>query len=114
MAVRIRKVLQSVWSPGVKWDTPLSVNKLPVIKIWLDEIESFEIISLPRNFDQENHSSIQLNTFCNVSEFDLAAVFFYLRIAYNGLNTLKFVIGKARFAPMKPITITNIELQAAV
>ena len=113
MAVRIRKVLQSVWSPGVKWDTPLNVNKLPVIKIWLDEIESFEIISLLRNFDQENHSSIQPNTFCDVSEFDLAAVF-YLRIAYNGLNTLKFVIGKARFNPMKPITITNIELQVTV
>ena len=113
MALRIRKVLQSVWSPGVKWDTPLGVNKLPVIKIWLDEIECFEIISLPRNFDQENHSSIQLNTFCDVSEFDLAAVF-YLRIAYNGFNTLKFVIGKARLAPVKRITITNIELQTAM
>ena len=115
LTIRIRKVLQSVWSQGVKWDTPLDTDKLPDFKLWVDEMENFETVSFQRNFfDKENPASIQLHTFCDASEFALAAVC-YLRIVYSdGSTSLKFIIGKTRVAPMKRVTIPNLELQAAV
>ena len=36
MTICIRKIRQSVWCQGVNWDTPLDVNKIPNLEIWLD------------------------------------------------------------------------------
>ena len=58
-------------------------------------------------------TDIQLHVFSDASDFALASVA-YLRIAYN-YNTvdIKFVMGKARVSPIKRMTISNLELQAA-
>ena len=62
-----------------------------------------------RNEDTGN----QLHVFSDASELALASVA-YLRTRYDDDTTeLKFVIGKARVAPINRMTIPNLELQAA-
>jgi len=50
---------------------------------------------------------------CDASEQAFACVA-YLRITGNERTCLAFVMGKSRVAPLKPISIPRLELQAAV
>ena len=59
-------------------------------------------------------SSIELHTFTDASELALSAVC-YLRIEHIDESvSFAFVIGMARVAPIKQMTIPILELQAAV
>ena len=79
------------------------------------ELSSFQDVHLPRKlFNEIRISSIELHTFTDASELALSAVS-YLRIEYIDESvSVAFVIGKARVAPIKRMTIPNLELQAAV
>ena len=79
------------------------------------ELSSIQDVHLPRKlFNEIPISSIELHTFTDASELALSAVS-YLRIEHIDESvSVAFVIGKARVAPIKRITIPNLELQAAV
>ena len=79
------------------------------------ELSSFQDVHLPRKlFNEIPISLIELHTFTDASELVLSAVS-YLRIEHIGESvSVAFVIGKARVAPLKRMTIPNLELRAAV
>ena len=59
-------------------------------------------------------SSIELHTFTDASEYALSAVS-YMRFEYSDRSiSVKYIMGRARAAPIKRMTIPNLELQAAV
>ena len=115
LTICLRRSLQLAWTSGPKWDKGLDITILSNLNDWIDEIEYFNNVELPRTYfrPQMKATDIQLHVFSDASELALAAVA-YLRIACNN-NTLdlKFVMGKARVSPIKRMTIPYLELQAA-
>ena len=75
---------------------------------------SFQDVHLSRKLLNEIPiSSVELHTLTKASELALSAV--SLRIEHiDDSVSVAFVIGKARVAPIKRMTIPNLELQAAV
>ena len=113
--IRFRKVLQAAWNHGPKWDKPLQLDENSDFENLKKELSSFKDVHLPRKLLNEIPiSSIELHTFTDASELVLSAVS-YLRIEHIDESvSVAFVIGKARVAPIKRMTIPNLELQAAV
>ena len=115
LTIRLRKVLQAAWNQGPKWDKPLPVQNFPDFVSLRDEIPNFKDLQIPRNYFLDKPiRSVQLHTFTDASKFPLSAVC-YIRVEYSDQSiAVGFVIGKARVAPLKKMTIPNLELQAAV
>ena len=115
LSIRLRKVLQIAWNHGPKWDKPLLVQNFPNFVSLRDEIPKIKDLEIPRNYFLDKPIwSVQLHTFTDASEFALLAVC-YIRVEYSDQSiAVRFVIGKARVAPLKKMIIPNLELQAAV
>ena len=115
LTIRLRKVLQAAWNHGPKWDKLLLLDNIQDFSSLREEIPAFKDIAIPRNyFLDKTISSIELHTFTDASEYALSAVS-YMRIEYSDRSiSVKFLMGKARVAPIKRMTIPNLELQAAV
>ena len=113
--IRFRKVLQAAWNHGPKWDKPLQLDENSDFENLKKELSSFQDVHLPRKLLNEiTISLIELHAFTDASGLALSAVS-YLRIEHIDESvSVAFVIGKVRVAPIKRMTIPNLELQAAV
>ena len=116
LTIRVRKILQATWNKGPQWDAPLDVQQFPDILQFKHELPSYQNISIPRALFRRNTKiqSKALHTFTDASEYALSALS-YLRTEYVDKTVdVVFMMGKARVAPIKRMTIPNLELQAAV
>ena len=93
-----------------KWDKPLQLDENSDFGNLKKELLSFKDVHLPRKLLNEIPiSSIELHTFTDAPELELSAVS-YLRIEHIDESvSVAFVIGKARVAPKKRMTIPNLE-----
>ena len=83
---------------------------------WREEFPELSKLSVPRNYmkGSESLEDAQMHIFADASVLAFGAAA-YVRIK-AGDTTLRcsFVLGKTRLAPIKPLTIPRLELQAAV
>ena len=115
LIIRLRCIMQLAWNTGQQWDKPIPEDRLAEFQHWTEEIDHPEIIQLPRQLhnyrSQPKHH--ELHVFFDASRKAFAAVA-YLRTTHDDNHvSITFLIGKARVTPMKRLTITNLELQAA-
>ena len=115
LTIRLRKILQAAWNQGPKWDKPLLLDNIQDFSSFREEFPAFKDVEILGNyFLDKSISSIDLHTFTEASEYDLSAGS-YMRIGYADRSiSVKFVMGKALEAPIKRMTIPNLELQAAL
>ena len=115
LTIQVRKSLQAAWNHEPKWDKPLNLNEFADLTQLQSEPRDFREVSIPRClFINKAIKETALHTFSDKSEYALSAVL-YLRIEYlNETVQAKFIMGKDRVAPIKRMTIPNLELQAAV
>ena len=110
-------ILQDLCRKKLGWDEPISEESLKRWLAWLEELPKLEQLTVDRCFKPSTLGEIQttqLHHFADASQHGYGAAS-YLRVEDNEGNVkCSFVMGKARLAPIKPVTIPRMELSAAV
>ena len=109
--------LQDLCRKKLDWDDVISEEDQKRWKAWLEDLLQLEKVVINRCLKPANFGKItsrQIHNFSDASQVGYGAVT-YLRLTDNQENTsCSFVIGKARLAPLKSITVPRMELSAAV
>ena len=113
--IKARILFQQIWRSGIHWDDTIPESLQSVWNTWLTELKNITTVSVPRWYFRNCNGapSVQLHIFVDSSEVAFAAVA-YLRIHSNAGTQVSIVCGRIRVAPLKPLTIPRLELQAAV
>lgn len=113
--IGLKILLQEVWRSGIGWDDPLPESLYIKWSQWKSTIPLITDIEIPRCYslilsDSEN---IQLHTFVDAGEYAYCAVS-YLVVQLGDRVTVTLVASKSKVAPLKPLSIPRMELQAAL
>ncbi|XP_070854705.1 uncharacterized protein [Drosophila suzukii] len=113
--IELKILLQEVWRTPTDWDDCIPESLLPRWNRWKQAITLIATVKIPRCFFRTNEDihDVQLHTFVDASELAYAAVS-YLRIQQGNSVYLSLLAAKTKVAPLSPLSIPRMELQAAV
>ena len=112
-----KKILQELYRERTDWDDPVPEAVKKRWERWRAELPSLEELSIPRCYKPLSFGPIAS---AGLHHFSDASTQRYGQCSYLRLTNHKgnihhtFVIGKARVAPLKPVTVPRLELTAAV
>ncbi|XP_071058697.1 uncharacterized protein [Pseudochaenichthys georgianus] len=111
-----KRVLQEMCRKGTGWDEPLPSELKLRWESWMNDLENLEKIQIPRCFTPKHFGeilSVELHHFSDASSQGYGQCS-YVRLVGKENIHCAFVMGKARVAPTKIVTIPRLELTAAV
>lgn len=113
--VYVKILLQEIWCLGISWDDAIPDNQFEKWLKWIKMLPSIENVQINRCYfsSQTPNSTIQLHIFVDSSEQAYAAVA-YLRCVTEKQVECALVAAKTRVAPIKPLSIPRLELEAAL
>jgi Pao retrotransposon peptidase/Family of unknown function (DUF5641)/Protein of unknown function (DUF1759)/Integrase zinc binding domain len=113
--IRGKIILQEVWREGTEWDEPIPLHLQKPWFAFVSQLPNLEKLIIPRQYAPVNPTDckIQLIVFVDASEQAFAATA-YARFIAGTEIFVAHIMGKARVAPVKKLTIPQLELQAAV
>ena len=113
--IKARILFQKIWRSGTNWDERISSDLYDYWTLWLKQLSTLSLVNVPRCYSLDlNHAwSTELHVFCDASEEAFACAAYFRINTYKG-NDVAFVCGRIRVAPLKPLTVPRLELQAAV
>ncbi|XP_055632443.1 uncharacterized protein LOC129772934 [Toxorhynchites rutilus septentrionalis] len=110
-------LMQDIWRSGTDWDEQITEHLWEKWSRWSQLILELDAVMIPRCFFRGANSgalnSVQLHVFVDASEEAYACVA-YLRIVDGGIIRCALVAAKSKVAPLKPLSIPRLELQAAM
>ncbi|KAH8339623.1 hypothetical protein KR067_011866 [Drosophila pandora] len=113
--IGLKILLQRIWRLNIDWDQELLEKIQEDWRLWKTLLGQIRIFEVPRCFSPDTSDPLQteLHTFVDASEYAYSAVC-YLRVAMDAKVDVSLVIAKSKVAPLKPLSIPRMELQAAV
>ena len=116
--LRAKLILQDFWRLGFDWDKPISGPLLDAWEAWKAELPLLATLSVPRCYLSNQPSSLyvsaQIHVFADASEVAFGAAAYWTFETQDHSYQSSLIFGKTRLAPIKPLTIPRLELQAAV
>ena len=114
--LKAKILLQDIWRSGINWDVKIRQEEFAKWLTWLHELKGLKNCSVPRCMSVPDYleNKVQLHVFCDasLSAYSAAA---YLRFEKDdGQIQISLVMAKSKVAPLKPLTIPRLELQAAL
>ncbi|XP_028404804.1 uncharacterized protein LOC114527371 [Dendronephthya gigantea] len=112
-----KMLMQELCRKNLSWDDPIQGEYLKRWESWQTQLMKIEKLYVPRCFKPSEFGKIvssQLHQFADASERAYGAVSYLRLVNEHGDIHVSFVIGKARLAPLKVVTIPRLELSAAV
>ncbi|XP_048250607.1 uncharacterized protein LOC125378709 [Haliotis rufescens] len=109
-------ILQELCKNGASWDEEISGKLLDRWNEWISQLYLLDSLKMDRCYKVKwlkAVSSCELHHFADASETGYGMVTYMRLIDEDGNIQCSFVIGKARVAPLKRITIPRMELTAA-
>ena len=114
--LKAKYILQSLCREGLGWDEEIRDEQAQLWKRWLLELPQLSDLRVERcfkAFSSDSPKQVQIHFFSDSSQ-DAYGVVAYLRMRYAcGKINCSFLIGKARLAPIKTVSIPRLELTAA-
>jgi transposase InsO family protein len=108
VTIQTKILLQDVWRSGTGWDEPILPQHADRWSRWLESARSLTC-TIRRCCREEPRSQAHLHIFCDASESACCAVAYLV----EG-DSVHFLGSKCKVAPLKPISIPRMELQAAL
>lgn len=108
-------IMQGLCRNKLGWDDEIPIQKKDEWLQWLATLQDLEKITVPRCFKPDyDISNVQLHIFSDGSEVGYGACAYLRFVDLNGNVNCSFILGKARLAPIKQISIPRLELSGAV
>jgi len=111
-------LIQQSFRDQNKWDEPLSNLIMDRVEEWKNKTATLHDLHIPRRLNTFNcdDSALdqQLHTFCDASEFILAAIAYLRTVSPDGRVEVRMIASRARLGPMKGLTIPRMELCGAL
>ena len=100
---------------GQQWDDKLLEDICQRFLDWKKGLSMLSDLAIPRCYFPSPVASLELHVFGDSSQRILCAVAFLRgKLSSSQSTMLSLVFGKARVAPMKPLSIPKLELQASL
>ncbi|XP_058810967.1 uncharacterized protein LOC131675845 [Topomyia yanbarensis] len=110
-------LIQDIWRSKVGWDEKVPDEIFSRWKKWVQVLGRLCEVKIPRcyfpGYSADSLDTLELHVFVDASESAYASVA-YFRIVDCGRVRCALVASKTKVAPLKPMTIPRLELQAAV
>lgn len=114
--VFVKMLLQEIWRSTVAWDEQITTDQHAQWLRWINVLPTISNIRVPRCYTHNmpgKATSIELHVFVDASENAYAAVG-YFRISAGEHVQCALVAAKTKVAPIQPMSIPRLELQAAM
>ncbi|XP_058456811.1 uncharacterized protein LOC131434173 [Malaya genurostris] len=111
-------LIQNLWRTGADWDEEVDDNAYDFWRRWTKMIEFISTVHLPRCYfpgaTENTYTDAQLHVFVDASETAYSCAVYLRTIDINGDPQCVLVTGKAKVAPVKPMSVPRLELQGCV
>ncbi|XP_062541148.1 uncharacterized protein LOC134209180 [Armigeres subalbatus] len=111
-------ILQSIWRSGIQWDHQINANLQPRWQAWVELLKIIQQLRITRCYflraTSQHYYRVQLHIFVDASEEAYAAVAYFRIVNQRKHVDCSLVAAKTKVAPIKPISVPRLELQAAV
>ncbi|XP_055619056.1 uncharacterized protein LOC129764221 [Toxorhynchites rutilus septentrionalis] len=111
-------LLQDVWRAGLLWDEKVPEDIFDRWTRWTElfpEIEDLRIsLCYFTRATADTYKALQLHIFVDASEAAFSAVAYFRTAKFESEAECSLVAAKTKVAPLKPLSIPRLELQAAV
>ena len=114
-----KRILQQLCWTGLSWDDALPERFKVLWQSWLLELQQVNTLDIPRQYwpdvnPSQDLKAVELHHFSDASEKGYGQCSYLRMISQSNQVQCSFVMGKARVAPKRVVTIPRLELQAAV
>lgn len=113
VTIRTKALLQDVWRSNIAWDEKLTQEHAFRWKTWL-ELAAGVRCEIPRKCRSSRNSVAEVHLFGDASETACCVVAYLREEGQDGRINLTFLGSKCKVAPLKPLSIPRLELQAAL
>lgn len=111
-------LLQDAWRAGLKWDEEIPNEIFDRWTRWTGMFRKIADLRIPRCYfvkaTRQTYDQLQLHIFVDASEAAFSAVAYFRVVDAAGKVECTIVAAKTKVAPLKPLSIPRLELQAAV
>ncbi|XP_055622973.1 uncharacterized protein LOC129766466 [Toxorhynchites rutilus septentrionalis] len=112
-----KTLMQEVWRSGTDWDEVITEHLVDRWFRWTAMLKQISDVRVPRFYfrdtDFRKFGAVQVHVLTDASEEAYACVA-YLRVATRDGGRCAFLTAKTKVAPLKPLSIPRLELQAAM
>ncbi|XP_036340310.1 uncharacterized protein LOC118749613 [Rhagoletis pomonella] len=113
--ISAKLVLRELWKRSIGWDEPVLNEVNAMWSVFRKQLLTVVECRVPRHYFQMGPSrKLQLHVFVDSSENAFSAAAYWRSENMNHIIEVSLVYAKTRSAPIKPLTIPRLELQAAV
>lgn len=110
-------IMQRIWRTGADWDDVIGGDILEEWRRWSKLMEKISEARVPRCFFASGGTTTkekQIHVFVDASENAYACVAYLRSIYYDDAPRCTIIAAKTKVAPLKPLSIPRLELQAAL
>ncbi|XP_058840837.1 uncharacterized protein LOC131696307 [Topomyia yanbarensis] len=118
LGLSVAELVKDVWRAGLQWNERVPEEIFERWARWTALFPKIRDLRIPRCYFKEateqTYKRLQLHVFVDASEVAFSAVAYFRVIDIEGKAECSLVAARTKVAPLKPLSIPRLELQAAV